>query len=72
MRLDNLPTYIIILKDFIQNQDLRKYIPQKDYLAIISAGNKTGILQYKGIALTGVLVWKLKDYIDRSFMKRYK
>jgi pyridine nucleotide-disulfide oxidoreductase family protein len=60
------------IKRFYKSQDLRKYIPQKDYLAIISAGNKTGILQYKGIALTGVLVWKLKDYIDRSFMKRYQ
>jgi pyridine nucleotide-disulfide oxidoreductase family protein len=60
-----------ILK-FIKNEELKEYIPQMDYLAIISAGNKKGIMQYKNTANIGSLSWKLKDFIDRRFIKRYK
>ncbi|MGK0467453.1 FAD-dependent oxidoreductase [Clostridium sp.] len=60
-----------ILK-FIDNEGLKEYIPQVDYLAIISAGNKKGIMQYKGMANMGRLSWKLKDYIDRVFMEKFK
>ncbi len=60
-----------ILK-FIGNEELKEYIPQIDYLAIISVGNKKGIMQYKGMANMGKLSWKLKDYIDGAFMKKFK
>ncbi|MGH4124775.1 MAG: FAD-dependent oxidoreductase [Clostridium sp.] len=60
-----------ILK-FIKNEGLQEYIPQTDYLAIISAGNKKGIMQYKSMATMGSLSWKLKDFIDRGFMKKFK
>ncbi len=60
-----------ILK-YNSGKEMTAYLPQKDYLAILSTGNNTGILQYKGRVISGHLVWKLKDFIDRSFMRKYK
>ncbi|MCB2313567.1 FAD-dependent oxidoreductase [Clostridium tagluense] len=63
--------YNNILK-FIRNDGLKEYIPQKNYMAIISSGNKKGIMQYKGMAISGGACWKLKDFIDCKFMKKFK
>ena len=57
---------------YLGNRELKKYIPQKKYLSIISLGKKQGILYYKGLIIKGNLVWKIKDFIDRSFMERFK
>ena len=58
--------------EFIKNDDLKEYIPQKSYLAIISAGNKKAIMLYKGIAIMGRLSWRLKDYIYGVFMRKFR
>ncbi|GCD11923.1 hypothetical protein [Clostridium tagluense] len=63
--------YNNILK-FIRNDGLQEYIPQKNYMAIISSGNKKGIIQYKGMAISGGACWKLKDFIHCKFMKKFK
>ena len=47
-------------------------MPQTDFLSIIYTGNKKGIVQYKSMATSGSLGWKLKDFIDRRFMNEYK
>jgi pyridine nucleotide-disulfide oxidoreductase family protein len=60
-----------ILK-FIKNEALQEYMPQTDYLAIISAGNKKGIMQYKRMAIKGSISWRLKNFIDSGFMKKFK
>jgi pyridine nucleotide-disulfide oxidoreductase family protein len=60
-----------ILK-FIKDETLQEYIPQTDYLAIISAGNKKGIMQYKRAAIIGSISWEIKNFIDRGFMKKFK
>ena len=60
-----------ILK-FINNEALHEYIPQTDYLAIISAGNKKGIMQYKRMAIIGSISWEIKNFIDRGFIKKFK
>ena len=57
---------------YIGNRELKKYIPQKKYLSIISLGKKQGILYYKGLIIKGNLAWKIKDFVDRSFMERFK
>ncbi len=56
---------------FSQGKPLKRYTPQNFYLSILSLAHQTGILQYGKLVFQGTWCWKLKDYIDRSFMKKY-
>ncbi|WP_045388577.1 FAD-dependent oxidoreductase [Falsirhodobacter sp. alg1] len=47
---------------------LRPYIPQRDYLKIISLGGKTALAEWQGMTLHGRWLWRWKDRIDRRFM----
>jgi selenide,water dikinase len=47
------------------------YEPQKQALAIISTGNKNAIATRGNWAIEGSLIWRLKDYIDQSFIEKY-
>lgn len=46
-----------------------EYCPQKKYLQVLNCGGKKAILNYADYSLKGHLSWKLKDYIDRKYMK---
>lgn len=46
--------------------------PQKDYLSILSIGNREGFLLYKGYAFSGKWAWSLKNWIDTKFVKQYQ
>ncbi|WP_297596195.1 FAD-dependent oxidoreductase [uncultured Cetobacterium sp.] len=58
--------------NFFNKTPLKSYVPQKDFLLILSLGNKEGVLSYKGFVLKGYLIWKLKNYIDEGFMRKFK
>lgn len=49
----------------------RRYKPQKDYLKLISLGGKSALAEKFGTAQEGPLLWRLKDYIDQSFMNQF-
>lgn len=51
---------------------LRKYKPQKDYLKLISLGGKAALAEKNGLTLSGSLMWRWKDRIDRSFMAQFQ
>jgi NADH dehydrogenase FAD-containing subunit len=51
---------------------LQPFVPQKDFLAILNMGYGRGILWHKGWVYEGRLAFLLKDYIDRSFMKKFQ
>lgn len=57
---------------FLKKTRLHEYIPQKDYLAIIATGSRTGVMQYKGISMRGHISWVIKNFIDNRFMKRFR
>jgi NADH dehydrogenase FAD-containing subunit len=57
---------------FVENKQLIPYVPQKDYLSIISTGNRTGVMSLSGLVLSGRVPWMLKDKIDKRFVKKYK
>ncbi|WP_028829460.1 FAD-dependent oxidoreductase [Proteocatella sphenisci] len=59
------------IKHIVDNEELEKYVPQKNYLSIISLGNKTAIASYKKLFKTGRISWYVKDWIDRTFIKQY-
>ncbi len=46
------------------------YKPQKNYLKLISTGSKSAVADTFGTTLNGHWAWRLKDHIDRKFMKR--
>ncbi|MBE9640638.1 selenide, water dikinase SelD [Salipiger mangrovisoli] len=53
-------------------EDLRTYRPQRDYLKLISLGGKSALADKAGLALSGPLMWRWKDHIDRSFMRKFQ
>ncbi|BCB02082.1 NAD(P)/FAD-dependent oxidoreductase [Bacillus sp. KH172YL63] len=46
--------------------------PQKRYLAIMSIGQKQGFLTYGSFSLVSGWAWKLKNWIDVRFIKKYE
>ncbi len=59
------------LRAVLSGGDLRPYKPQRDYLKLISLGDKSALAEKFGTARKGPLLWKLKDYIDRKFMNQF-
>ncbi|MEO0369854.1 MAG: selenide, water dikinase SelD [Pseudomonadota bacterium] len=51
---------------------LREYIPQKDYLKLISLGEKSALAERFGVTLSGPLLWRWKDQIDTKFMTQFQ
>ncbi|MCU0909406.1 MAG: selenide, water dikinase SelD, partial [Rhodobacteraceae bacterium] len=50
----------------------RPYRPQRDFLKLISTGDRTAIGTKWGLSLQGPWVWRWKDTIDRRFMDRFR
>ncbi|OSQ46585.1 selenide, water dikinase SelD [Marivita geojedonensis] len=50
---------------------LKTYVPQKDYLKLISLGKKSALGDRFGLTFTGPWVWDWKDRIDRKFMDQF-
>lgn len=49
----------------------KSYTPQKDYLKLISLGDKRAMADKYGLRLEGRLMWRWKDRIDRAFMSKF-
>ena len=56
----------------LMRRPLRAWHPQRDFLALINAGEKRAVGGKWGFAMSGHQVWRLKDWIDRRFMKRFQ
>ena len=59
------------IKRALTNTALKKHVPQISFLSLISTGNKYAVASRGSLAWEGAWVWKLKDYIDRKFMRKY-
>ncbi|MEM7731619.1 MAG: selenide, water dikinase SelD [Pseudomonadota bacterium] len=51
---------------------LREYVPQKDYLKLISLGEKSALAERFGVTVSGPLLWRWKDGIDSAFMTQFQ
>ncbi len=60
------------LQNLLAGRPLVEYHPQRGFLSLLATGDRQAILQYKGWSLHGAWVWKLKDYIDRKFMRLFE
>ena len=59
------------LRRALSGEALIQYQPQSDYLKLVSLGNKRAFGEKNGWAISGRLTWRLKDKIDRDFMKQF-
>lgn len=48
------------------------FVPQKRFVSILSTGESEAFLTYGKRSLHGRIPWKIKQRIDRKFMKRYQ
>ena len=60
------------LQAFAEGRSLSFFKPQQDYLLILNLGDGTGLLNKKFLVLDGRLAFKIKDHIDRKFMKQFQ
>ena len=60
------------LERIYKNKNLYKYKPQKSYLSIIGITNGKALANKYFFAFKGKFFWKLKRYIDKKFIEKYK
>jgi pyridine nucleotide-disulfide oxidoreductase family protein len=60
------------LSRILQNQPLKPYFPQKNYLSLIGTGDKKAIASWGVFGWESSLLWLWKDRIDRAFMKQFE
>jgi len=51
---------------------LRPFEPQRDYLLILNLGDGRGVLRRREIVVDGRHAFRLKDWIDRRFMRTFQ
>ena len=56
----------------LTNGSLQAFNPQKVYLLILNMGDNTAVFNRKSLTFSGKLAFKLKDHIDRKFMKVFQ
>jgi selenide,water dikinase len=60
------------LRRAARGRTLRRWRPQSDALAILGLGGGRAVAWRNGLAVSGSLVWRWKDWIDRRWMRRYQ
>jgi len=59
------------LQAALSGGELRPYKPQKDYLKLISLGEKSALAERLGLTPSGSLMWRWKNHIDQTFMSKF-
>ena len=65
------PTLHQNILHFFNNQKLKEFFPQKDHLKLLVYKNNEAIFLRNGLAFSGKIFWKLKNYIDRKFINDF-
>lgn len=59
------------LQATLSGQPLSRYKPQKQFLSLISTGDRYAVASRGPFSLAGAWVWRWKDKIDQAFMRRF-
>ncbi len=60
------------LRNALLDRPLKPFSPQKEFLKLVSTGDRYAVAARNGMALEGAWVWRWKDWIDRRFMERFQ
>lgn len=60
------------LKAFLQGRPLQAFDPGGDYLLIFNLGHGQGVLRKKWFQISGRIAFRIKDWIDRKFMRTFQ
>lgn len=51
---------------------MKGFKPQKAFMGLISTGDTNAVISLRNLAWESSRLWRWKDYIDRTWMKKYK
>lgn len=60
------------LRAYLAGHSMRRYRPQRDFLSLLNLGDRRALGAKWGQAFSGAAVHRLKDWIDRRFMRRFQ
>ena len=60
------------LSAFLEGRPLQRFDPGGDFLLILNLGDRMGLFRRKGIVRSGRLAFKLKNYLDTRFMRKFQ
>lgn len=60
------------LSAFLEGRPLQRFDPGGDFLLILNIGDRTGLFRRKGIVRSGRLAFRLKNYLDTRFMRKFQ
>jgi selenide,water dikinase len=66
------PVLVANLRSVVRGRRTRPFQPQRDFLALLNTGDGRAILSRGPLAFRSRLAWRLKDYIDRRFIRLYE
>lgn len=55
----------------VAGRRLRGFVPQRRWLSLLTTGDRYAIGVRGAVSFEGAWVWRLKDFIDRAFMRKF-